>query len=182
MPLIAIVIAYIPQSSCEEFMALHDAGLLTLVDVGNESVIEPNKLGGATYYYSGDKTDLHAQHFDLFIDCAGQPHLSFEDFPFKGLIVNKTISPARLKFRSATDGVEAIAAGNEQTVQKDGQYYLKVQGITINDNFQVVAEDGIGNQRIYIMAVPYIGGYNPDYSGLDFCEEASKIVIKHLFN
>jgi len=23
------------------------------------------------------------------------------------------------------------------------------------------------------MAVPYIGGYNPDYSGLDFCEATS---------
>jgi hypothetical protein len=31
------------------------------------------------------------------------------------------------------------------------------------------------------MAVPYIGGYNPDYSGLDFCEEASEKIIKSMF-
>jgi hypothetical protein len=24
------------------------------------------------------------------------------------------------------------------------------------------------------MALPYIGGFNPDYSGLDFCEQASE--------
>jgi hypothetical protein len=28
-----------------------------------------------------------------------------------------------------------------------------------------------------MMAVPYIGGFNPDYSGLDFCEAASKEII-----
>ena len=179
MPLIALVIAYVPQSSCEEIMALHDAGLLSLVDVGNDSSVEPQKLGGATYFYE-DKT---TKHFDLFIDCTGQPHLSFEDFPFQGLIVNKTISPARLQFRSVVEAEKAIAAGNKQVEQdKDGQYCLRVQGITINDNFQIVDEAGVANERIYIMAVPYIGGYNPDYSGLDFCEAASKIVKEKIFN
>ena len=43
-------------------------------------------------------------------------------------------------------------------------------GITINDNFQVLDKYGAYSDRIYIMAAPYIGGYNPDYSGLDFCE------------
>jgi hypothetical protein len=27
------------------------------------------------------------------------------------------------------------------------------------------------------MAVPFMGGYNPDYSGLDFCEHASAKVV-----
>ncbi|MES2880805.1 MAG: hypothetical protein V4676_01560, partial [Bacteroidota bacterium] len=54
---------------------------------------------------------------------------------------------------------------------------LKVAGITINDNFQVLDQYGAYNNRIYIMAVPYIGGYNPDYSGLDFCEAASARII-----
>jgi hypothetical protein len=30
------------------------------------------------------------------------------------------------------------------------------------------------------MAVPYIGGYNPDYSGLDFSEAASALIIKSI--
>ena len=33
---------------------------------------------------------------------------------------------------------------------------------------------------LYIMAVPYIGGFNPDYSGLDFCENASKAIVEDL--
>lgn len=36
------------------------------------------------------------------------------------------------------------------------------------------------NDRIYIMAVPYIGGYNPDYSGLDFSEAAFAAIVKTL--
>ena len=59
-------------------------------------------------------------------------------------------------------------------------YYLNVPGIAINDNFQVLDEYGAYNNRIYMMAVPYIGGYNPDYSGLDFCEAASKYVVESL--
>lgn len=40
--------------------------------------------------------------------------------------------------------------------------------------------DSEADEHIYIMAVPCIGGYNPDYSGLDFCEEASERIVKSL--
>jgi hypothetical protein len=56
-----------------------------------------------------------------------------------------------------------------------------VPGITINDNFQVLDSYGAINSCIYIMAVPYIGGYNPDYSGLNFCEAASEKIVIRLF-
>jgi len=53
-------------------------------------------------------------------------------------------------------------------------------GITITDNFEVVDNHGTVNNRIYMMAVPYIGGYNPDYSGLDFCEQASANIVESI--
>jgi hypothetical protein len=55
-----------------------------------------------------------------------------------------------------------------------------VPGIQINDCYQVMDRYGASNPRIYIMAVPYIGGLNPDYSGLDFCEAASERVVNTL--
>lgn len=70
--------------------------------------------------------------------------------------------------------------GKEVTQDENGDYYLKVSGITINDHFQVVDNYGAFNDRVYIMAVPYIGGYNPDYSGLDFSEASSAAIIKRL--
>ncbi|GAC1313643.1 MAG: hypothetical protein NVSMB24_37150 [Mucilaginibacter sp.] len=177
-PLISIVIAYIPQSSSEELMALHQAGVLELIPVGDDSKIEAETTGGATYYYKDEAGLDQAVYFNTYIDCVGQPHLAFEDFPFKSLINKKTVSPARLKFNSPEAALKAIAEGKEVSQNQKGDYYLKVTGITINDHFQVVDDYGAYNDRIYIMAVPYIGGYNPDYSGLDFSEEASSAIIQ----
>lgn len=176
MPLISIVIAFVPQSSCRELLALHDAGVLSIVAVGDQAEVEPLTTGGADYHYKVDGKKVTV-HFDTFIDCIGQPHLSFDDFPFKSLISNKTISPATLKFKTAEIGEEEMKH-NDLVTKKGDDYLLTVPGITINDHFQVVDEAGEANERIYIMAVPYIGGYNPDYSGIDFCEAASEAVLE----
>lgn len=182
IPLISIVIAYIPQSSCDEMLALHEAGLLDIVEVGDDGRVEPGDEGGATYHYYGKDGKSRSVFYKTYVDCIGQPHLNFEDFPFESLVNKKTISPASLKFRSTDEGKHMMEAGNKLIKQDNsGNYYLQVPGIAINDNFQVVDEYGALNERIYIMAVPYIGGYNPDYSGLDFCEEASEKIIKSMF-
>ena len=179
-PLISIVIAYIPQSSSEELMALHHAGVLELIAVGEDSWVEAESKGGATYHYTDEAGRQQAVYFNTYVDCTGQPHLDFDDFPFKSLLSKKTVSPARLKFGSAEAALKAVAAGKDVLQDQNGDYYLKVSGITINDYFQVVDEYGAFNERICIMAVPYIGGYNPDYSGLDFSEEASAVIMKTL--
>ena len=179
-PLISIVIAYIPQSSSEELLALHQAGILELIPVGDDSKVEAATDGGAIYYYTDEAGNEKQVRFNTYVDCVGQPHLRFEEFPFKSLLSGGTISPARLKFSSAEEGSKAMADGQEVSQDQNGDYYLKVSGIAINDFFQVVDAYGALNDRIYIMAVPYIGGYNPDYSGLDFSEEASATIIKRL--
>jgi len=180
MPLISIVIAFVPQSSCRELLALHDAGVLSIVAVGDDAEVKPLKTGGADYHYKVDDKKVTV-HFDTFIDCIGQPHLSFDDFPFKSLIRNGTISPAKLKFHSAVIGKEEMKH-NDLVTKKGDNYLLTVPGITINDYFQVVDEAGQANKRIYIMAVPYIGGYNPDYSGIDFSEAASGAVLDRILS
>ena len=80
-------------------------------------------------------------------------------------------------------GKAALKDGNKEVESdENGEYYLKVPGIVINDNFQIVDKNGENNDRVYIMAVPYIGGFNPDYSGLDFCEEASDNIVKNILD
>lgn len=182
MPLISIVIAFVPQSSAREMLALYDAGVLELIAVNPESEAVPEKKGGVTYKYQDQNGEARSTYYKTFVNCIGQLRLSYEQFPFASMITNKTISPAHIRFRSPAEGKSAKAKGNKE-VESDssGNYYLKVAGITINDNFQVVDPYGAYNERIYIMAVPYIGGYNPDYSGLDFCEEASKRVAESMF-
>lgn len=181
MPLISIVIAFVPQSSCRVLMALHEAGALEIVTVGKDSEVKPIESGGIIYHYTDSENIKQAIPFKTFVNCVGQPHLSFEDFPFKSLSDHGVVSPARLRFKSDEKGKIALHDGNELVEVENGEYFLKVPGITINDNFNVIDEQGRVNNRIYIMAVPYIGGYNPDYSGIDFCESASEAVVKSLF-
>ncbi|TDQ09221.1 FAD/NAD(P)-binding protein [Pedobacter metabolipauper] len=183
MPLISIVIAFIPQSSVQEMLALYDAGILDIVPVGDDSDAEPKTEGGVVYHYIDESGKKQSPYFKTFVDCVGQPHLSFEELPYKSLLSRKTVSPARLKFKIAKAGIEAKENGNKNVESDDkGNYYLRVPGITINDNFQAVDEYNALNERVYIMAVPYIGGYNPDYSGLDFCEAASAAIVKSILN
>lgn len=183
MPLISVVIAFVPQSSCEELLALHAAGRLEIVGVGEDGEAEPEKnKGGITYHYTTENGDQQSVYYQTFIDCVGQPHLDYKAFPFNGLLENKTISPAKIKFRSAKKAESALSNGSKNIEKAGDDYYLKVPGITINDNFQIVDSKGKENERIYIMAVPYIGGYNPDYSGLDFCEQASSNIVETILD
>ncbi|RFZ91004.1 hypothetical protein D0C36_18845 [Mucilaginibacter conchicola] len=181
MPLISVVIAFIPQSSVEELMALYNAGILELIAVGDDSHIEPAKEG-AVYYYTDDKGNKVEQHYKTFVDSTGQRHMNFEDFPYPSLTEKRVVTPAKLKFRDSNEGLQAMNNGNDKAeTDGKGNYYLRVPGLTINDTFEAVNDYGALNNRIYIMTVAYIGGFNPDYSGLDFSEAASEIIVKSIF-
>lgn len=183
MPLISIVIAFVPQNSCDELLALYQADVLSIVAVGHDSAIEPQNEGGVIYTYVDDNEETVTTHYPTFIDCVGQPHLSFEDFPFSSLKSQNAICQARLKFRSVDLGDKASKDGRSSVeVDSQGNYYLNVPGISINDNFQIMDQYGVYNENIYVMAVPYIGGFNPDYSGLDFCEASSSRIVKNMFS
>ena len=51
MPLISVIIASLPQSSYREIMALHDAGLIELIQVNKDSTVEPHPESGGIYCY-----------------------------------------------------------------------------------------------------------------------------------
>jgi hypothetical protein len=169
----------VPQGSVVEMLALYEAGVLDMVTVGTESEVRPKDDGGAVYHYG----DGQAVHFKTFIDATGQPHLNLADVPFESLKKNQILSAARLQFRDPAIGEKVSEEGKEKVeLGRDGKYYLAVPGVTINDSFQVVDDYGALNERLFMMAVPYIKGYNPDYSGLDFCEEASKRIVDCIFH
>lgn len=180
MPLISLLIAFVPQSSAEELLALHDAGVLDLVAVGAESKVVPQQEGGIAYHYTNEQGEEKVVEYDTFVDCIGQQHLSFDDIPFPGLKEKGTIAPAKLQFRVQTLASSLLEEHQDIEIGVDGQYYLKVPGLAINDYFQVVDKYLALNPRIYVMSVPFIGGYNPDYSGLDFCETAADQIVKSL--
>lgn len=180
-PLISIVIAFVPQQSVEELLALHAAGILSLVDVGENSRVEPLQAGGIRYHYTTSDGKECNDFYAMFVDCVGQPVLSFADLPFKSLKERQTVAPAVVKFKSYAAGEDAYAKGVKGVGKaKDGHYYMQLPGVAINDHFQITDMYGKINERIYMLAVPFIGGFNPDYSGLDFIEEASLRVVQSL--
>lgn len=175
MPLISIVIAFVPQSSCRELIALHEAGILTLISVDRQSKVRPMEKGGAMYIYTDETGAKHETSYRMFVEAIGQPHFMIDNFPFNGLKEKGTVSGAYLYFKEKENALAELAAGNNLVkVDKAGMYYLTVPGISINDHIQVLDKFGSYNHRVYMMAVPHIGGLNPDYSGLDFCETAAK--------
>lgn len=181
LPLISIVIAFVPKSSCEELIALHNSGRLELKSVGHDSWVEPLTSGGVVYHYRTKKGQEQNSFFRTYIDCVGQPSLSLEEFPFSRLREQGVISQATLAFRSEKQGQDFLQKNPDQAKKEsDDKFYLKVPGIAINDFFQPLNEARQANPRIFVLAVPYIGGHNPDYSGVDFCEKASTIVIERL--
>ncbi|MGE8423864.1 MAG: FAD/NAD(P)-binding protein, partial [Sphingobacterium siyangense] len=159
MPLISIVIAFVPQSSSRELLALHDAGRLEVVNVGTDSRVEPASDRGANYFYTDESGIEVKTHYKTFVDCVGQRPLDFEEFPFKSLVDNGNVSPAYLRFRSVEQAKEQMLASNDHMfVAPDGAIFLQVPGVKIDDSFRLVDHSGNASQRLFMMAVPYMGG------------------------
>lgn len=179
MPLISIVIAFVPQSSCEELLAMHDAGRLEVIAVGEDNRVEADADGGAMISYRDGVQGEVRTHYSTFVDCIGQPRLSASALPFPSLVRDRTVTPARLRFRDPGEAVRLQSEGCD-TIEQDerGDYHLRVSGIAIDDAFRVMADGDVPNPRIHLLAVPFIGGYNPDYSGLDFCDTAGGKVAR----
>ena len=177
MPLISVVIAYLPQTSAKELIALHNAGKIELIAAGDESDVEINNEGEIIYHHINEEKKV-SKKYKTFIDCIGQKHLSLESFPFQKLVSNESVSSAFLKYRNP----EKINADEKNYKDVNNNFFLKVPGVAITDSFRAVMKNGESNNRLYIMAVAYIGGFNPDYSGLDFCEAASKIIAEDILS
>lgn len=176
-PLAATVIAFVPPSSAQQILALHDSGVLELVEVGSDSSVEPHPDGGAVYCYHGKEV-----RYRTYVDCVGQPHLSAREFPFPSLQSSGVVASATSKFRDQERGREFREKSPER-VQEDsqGELYLKLTGVAINDHYQPLDVDGEPTPHLYILAVPLIGGHNPDFSGLDVADTASSIAVEREF-
>ena len=183
MPLITVIIASLPQSSYHELMALYDAGLINLTQVNKDSHVEPHIEKGGTYHYLSNEGNKIEQYYEMFIDAIGQRPFERKDMPFSGLSESEQISSAYIKFKDNEEALKLIK-DNDPKVYKgfNDNYYLNVSGLEINDHFQSLDSYGAIVQNLYIMAVPFIGGLNPDYSGLDFCDTAGARIAKSINN
>lgn len=181
MPLITIIIASLPQSSYRELIALHDAGLVNLISVDETSKVEPHEESGCVYHFTDEHGEEKQKYYPMFIDAIGQQPLEFNDMPFEGLKNEGVVSPGYLSFKDFEEGKSLFDRGDPMVKEGGNQnFYLKVKGLAINDHFQATDSFGVAQENLFIMSVPFIGGLNPDYSGLDFCDTVSEKIVKVL--
>lgn len=183
MPLISIIIAALPQSSYREIIALYDAHVINLYNVDQKSTVEPHHEEGAVYRYHDEAGNSQEFTYKMYVDATGQRAMNLSDLPFEGLKQEGTVSSGYLPFKSLEKAIEFKQDGNEMVKEgfKDN-YYLQVKGLSINDNFQALDSYGNFKENLYIMSVAYIGGLNPDYSGLDFCDTAADTITHSFLN
>ena len=145
------------------------------------SEVIPQKEGGIIYSYLDEAGNKQNKRYHLFIDCIGQPQLSIPDFPFRSLVHDGDLKQASLQFCSAATAKKLIKEGNKAVFTKNDQdYYLEVPGIAITDSFAIVNQQDQVSKQIYVMAVSFIGGLNPDYSGLGFCNLAAEKIVSNM--
>lgn len=179
LPLISIIIASLPQSSYKEIIALYDAGIIDLIQVDKESYVEPHPDSGGVYHYQSPEGNKQNNYYRLFVDAIGQQPLDVADLPFESLRSTDLVSSAYLQFKSNISAENLSETQDSQIIKgQNDNYYLKVNGLEINDHFQSLNRYGEAISNLFIMAVPFIGGLNPDYSGLDFCDTAAGRIVK----
>lgn len=183
MPLIRVIIASLPQESYREIIALYEAGVINHIQVDKESRVNPHNDVGAIYSYMDNDGKKQKIHYQLYIDGTGQQPLEFNDMPFEGLKDEGLISTGYLNFKNRDEGIKYF---NEKGLHvkrtNNNRFYMQVKGLSINDHFQALDAFGSVTKNLFIMAVPFIGGLNPDYSGLDFCDTASERIVKFIKN
>ncbi|SEM28833.1 Uncharacterized NAD(P)/FAD-binding protein YdhS [Chryseobacterium taichungense] len=177
LPLISVIIASLPQSSYKEIIALYNKGLISLVSVSDDSSVEPSDEGIVYHYTDSHTGDQKSDHYKMYIDAIGQQPVNFNDIPFRSLREEGFISSGYLKFKDSHIGQVQFEEDSRKILRMDDEnYYLRVDGLNINDYFQALDYYGKATENLFIMSVPFIAGLNPDYSGLDFCDTAGKRV------
>ncbi len=185
-PLIAIIIADMPQSSAEQLLAMHECGKLEIVSVDEASQIKIQ--GDNEFYYARNGLDqsetkqCETKHlFTSFIDCTGQKPLPTSEFPFASMFSRKSVASAKVKFKDPQFASRLVDKGASDIVKSsDANYYLTLEGFAINDHYQFIYADDSVCANCFMMAVPFISGFNPDYSGFDFCDQVSTIIVDKL--
>jgi uncharacterized NAD(P)/FAD-binding protein YdhS len=143
--------ATVPHESIERMLALHRAGRLELLSLGEDYGIDSQRPeGGATLHLS----DRHL-HFPVFIEATGQRPLKAKEFPFPSL--------------------------RKQGIIRDEPSAKNIppRGIAIDDAFHPVSDD-LPADRLFCLSLPFILGRHPFSQGITSSHEMGSVVGEQL--
>lgn len=129
--------ATVPHESIRRLLALHQAGKLKIVALGDEGDIDNDHVErGAVVAFDGRRLE-----FDAFIDATGQHSLSARDIPFPTLL---------------SQGVVRKATTRKAELSEDGaEEHVETGGVELDDTFRPVFEDNLSN-RLYCGAIAFL--------------------------
>ncbi len=144
--------ATVPHVSIRRMLALHRAGKLSVMAIGDEYRIDNHRPeGGAVVIAEGAS---HA--YDVFIEATGQRPLAAKAFPFPSLLSQGVI-------RDAQPDAPASA----------------LRGIAVDDQFHPVAND-IPDDQLFCLSLPFLLGRHPFIQGITSSHEMGAIVAEQL--
>ncbi|WP_179320373.1 FAD/NAD(P)-binding protein [Winogradskyella helgolandensis] len=179
-PFLMNVIAALPLKSAQLLLALYDANCIELVSGKVE--IETKSESGTQIKICDSHDGVETKTYPLFINSSGNDDVTFDDFPFETLRNKGTISMAKAMYDHATHTRETQNTSNESTVTKEGELYLKLGGIAIDNTYRCLDDDGKPSQIIQDLAFNHIYGHRPYSYGLQACNATSCIVINALLD
>lgn len=167
MPLLTHLIAVLPQQTCEQILALHDADCLRVAGIGdNVAVVSGIDQAHADIVFNDLETNQRVSlSYDFVVDCRGQKPVDVEDFPFTTLVDAGLITAAKVSLPQTTDGPDDA---------------LLIGGIDVDDLLRPVSKAGTSSKSLFILSAPLIHGMYPYHSGLPFCNEVAKKVADEL--
>lgn len=144
--------ATVPHTSIQRMIALHRAGKLDIMAVGDDYRLDSHRPEGGVVLQLGGRP----RHFPAFIDATGQRPLGAKDFPFPSL---------------RKQGVVQDAA--------KGEADNAARGILIDDEFHPVSQD-ISANRLFCLSLPFILGRHPFIQGITSSHEMGSVVGEEL--
>lgn len=144
--------ATVPHESIRRMLALHDAGKLDVLAIGDDYRIDSHRPeGGAIVAALGER---HA--FPVFIEATGQRPLQAKSFPFASLLKQGIVRDAE---PGAPTGVS--------------------RGIAIDDQFHPVSDE-IPEDQLFCLSLPFLLGRHPFIQGITSSHEMGLVVAEQL--
>jgi len=155
--------ATVPHESIERLLALHHAGKLDILRVGEDYTLDTETPACGAFLVKGD---LHI-HFSAFIEAMGQRPLSVHDFPFPGLWEQGLLHKA-----TASNFVYTLF----------GQRFKKtvdMGGIDLDMAYHPVS-DSPRASKLYCLSLPFMLGQFPFAQGITSSHEMGKKVAQDM--
>lgn len=142
----------VPHESVERMLALHHAGKLQVLALGDDYRLDTHRPEGGVLLSLGGEQ----RHFPVFIEATGQKPLGAIQFPFLSLLEQGIV-----RDQTSGDAVETS------------------RGIVIDDVFHPIA-DNVPEDRLFCLSLPFIMGRHPFVQGITSSHEMGEIVGRQL--